>query len=157
MTDQDASQKKELFIGSELRPKVGGNEDPDTSCVASDAGNQEIEAEARRAMEKSGSPPPAQPKEWEDLRDSRLQAHEDVHCSILEGEAVLLNLDNGMYYSLNRVGTAIWELCDGQFTVSEILARICDRFDVAEEQAKQDLTVIASQLLEQHLLVKIGS
>ena len=30
--------------------------------------------------------------------------HPDVHCTVLDGEAVLLNLKNGHYYTLNRVG-----------------------------------------------------
>jgi hypothetical protein len=31
----------------------------------------------------------------------------EVHWTVLDGEAVLLNLENGVYYTLNDVGTKI--------------------------------------------------
>ena len=35
---------------------------------------------------------------------------EDVVSRDLEGEAVILNLDSGTYFGLDRVGTRIWSL-----------------------------------------------
>lgn len=90
---------------------------------------------------------------WPTLKDCRFQSHEDVQSSFLDGEAVLLNLENGMYYSLNRVGTVIWELCDGGHTLADILEKVCENFEVEEEQAKHDLLAISSELLEQKLLI----
>jgi hypothetical protein len=91
--------------------------------------------------------------QWPTLKSYRFQSHPDVQSSTLEGEAVLLNLDNGMYYSLNRVGTLIWELCDGTHTLADILEKVCENFEVEEEQAKHDLLAISSELLQQQLLI----
>ena len=157
MDDEHASQKRELFIGSELRPKVGDEARSEPGSVSSEATNKEIEAAALKALKEGGSATDSTPVQWEQWKDCRLQSHEDVHSTILEGEAVLLNLDNGMYYSLNRVGTVIWELCDGQRTFADILEKICDRFEVDRHQARRDLMTITSQLVEQKLLIKVGS
>ncbi|MDR4495321.1 MAG: PqqD family protein [Nitrospirales bacterium] len=148
------SPKKELFIGSHLRPKVGREEKLEGREVGTDATNQEIHDEALQVLGGIGSVSTLDPAEWQNLKDWRLQPHEDVHSTVLEGETVLLNLDNGMYYSLNRVGTVIWELCDGRRTLQQILGEICERFEVEEGQAKQDLLVLSSQLLEQKLLTQ---
>lgn len=91
---------------------------------------------------------------WEGQKQNVLQASEDVHCTILEGDAILLNLDNGHYYSLNKVGTAIWEYCDGKHTLQDVLMYLCDRFEVMEEQARKDLLGISSQLLNEKLLLQ---
>lgn len=40
--------------------------------------------------------------------------------SDLGGEVVILKLDNAMYYSLDPVGTRIWELIQEPRSVSEI-------------------------------------
>jgi len=37
---------------------------------------------------------------------------DDVIFRELNGEAVILNLDNGTYFGLNSVGMRIWQLCE---------------------------------------------
>lgn len=157
MDDEHVSQQKELFIGSQLRPKVGGEARSEVSSISSEATNEEIEALSLKALEEGGAPSASTPVQWEQWKHCRLHSHKDVHSTMLEGEAVLLNLDNGMYYSLNRVGTVIWELYDGQRTLADILEKICERFEVEDNQARQDLLTITSQLVEQKLLIKAES
>jgi len=75
-----------------------------------------------------------------------------VTSTILDGEAVLLNLDNGRYYSLNRVGTAAWELMTGDRPLAEIHSAICDRFNVTEEVASRDLVALVTRLRQEKLI-----
>lgn len=156
MADTNKPGEKELFIGSELRPKVEFDESKETPHVDSSATNQEIQKAALKALENDGALLflPDDYGDWESQKDCVLHATEDVHCTILEGDAVLLNLDNGHYYSLNKVGTAIWEYCDGNRTLTEVLKRICHRFEVKEALARADLLSISSQLVKEKLLLK---
>jgi hypothetical protein len=41
-------------------------------------------------------------------------------------------------YSLNEVGTLIWQLIDGQKTVNRIVEEMCMAYDVNPEEAKKD-------------------
>ena len=152
----NTNRKKELFIGSELRPEVGLPNSGDRVQVDSLSTNQEIQKAAIQTLENDGSLPCVTEGQgdWEAQKDWVLLSAEDIHCTILEGDAVLLNLDNGHYYSLNRVGTAIWECCDGSQTLEEVYKHICERFEVEEERAKADLLAISSQLLNEKLLLK---
>jgi hypothetical protein len=77
----------------------------------------------------------------------------NVHWTVLEGEAVLLNLDNGIYYTLNRVGTVIWEFFTGHQSFESILASICERFEVTREQAREDLEALVTRLHQEGLIV----
>lgn len=43
-------------------------------------------------------------------------------------------------YSLNEVGTFIWQLLDGQTSKPEILEKLIERFEVDKNQASNDLT-----------------
>ena len=81
-----------------------------------------------------------------------LRPSPDVQGTSLEGETVLLDLSTGRYYTLNRLGSVIWEHCTGHSTISDIHAVLCDRFEVAPEQALEDLVVLVSQLLQEGLL-----
>ncbi len=74
---------------------------------------------------------------------------QDVH---IDGETVLLHLRTGRYYTLNRLGSAIWRHCTGSNSISDIHAFLCERFEVSPEQALDDLVALINQLLDEGLL-----
>ena len=78
--------------------------------------------------------------------------HADVHYSLVDKEAVLLNLNDGMYHSLNSLGTLIWTLCDGKRSLQEILTSVCAQYDVSEETARHDLLQLMTQLNQEGLV-----
>jgi hypothetical protein len=71
---------------------------------------------------------------------------EGVASQVVNGEAVLLDIERGEYFSLNSVGTRIWELCDGTRSATEIVSVICDEFDVAEDVVTADAQEILDEL-----------
>ena len=85
-------------------------------------------------------------------RDKRVSVAPDVLMRELEGEAVLLNLESGVYYTLNPVGTAIWEQLTGEQTLTEILSAICTRYGVSAETARRDLAALATRLRREGLI-----
>ena len=70
----------------------------------------------------------------------------------IEGEAVVLNLDNGFYYSLNQLGTEIWELSDGTVSIQEIIQRVCEEYEVTYEQARDDVLELMEDLVREGLV-----
>ncbi|MGB0909197.1 MAG: PqqD family protein [Nitrospirales bacterium] len=87
-----------------------------------------------------------------DLDSIRIMPNADVHCTVLEGEAVLLHLKNGHYYTLNQVGTTAWEQLAGKSTLKEVHQVICSRFDVSADQAMKDLMALVNHLSEEGLI-----
>ena len=81
-----------------------------------------------------------------------LRPSPDVQGTSMEGETVLLDLSTGRYYTLNWLGSVIWEHCTGHSTISDIHAVLCDRFDVAPERALDDLVALVNQLIQEGLL-----
>jgi hypothetical protein len=81
-----------------------------------------------------------------------LRPSPDVQSTSMERETVLLDLSTGRYYTLNRLGSVIWEHCIGHTTISDIHAVLCDRFDVAPEQAMDDLVTLVNQLVQEGVL-----
>lgn len=65
---------------------------------------------------------------------------------------VLLNLDTGEYYSLDEVGTRIWELCDGARTVSEIARCISEEFDTSGNPVEQAVLTFLQELATDQLV-----
>ena len=87
-----------------------------------------------------------------DLDSTRVVPIADVHCTVLEGEAVLLHLKNGHYYTLNRVGTVAWERFQVKPTLKEVHQVICSRFDVNADQAMTDLVNLVNHLDQEGLI-----
>jgi len=85
-----------------------------------------------------------------------LRPNPDVQGTTMDGETVLLDLSSGRYYTLNRLGSVIWEHCTGQSTMADIHAAICDRFDVAPERALDDLVALVNELIQEGLLQQEG-
>lgn len=77
---------------------------------------------------------------------------DDVHGTVLDGECVLLNLSTGRYYTLNAVGSYIWERCTGTNSLAYIFSSISERFDVTPDRAQSDGLDLIGQLRQEGLL-----
>ena len=80
---------------------------------------------------------------------------EDITYRIIDNEAVILNLDNGYYYSLNEVGTRIWEAIDKRKNLGEILDLLKEKYHMSEKQLKDDLLALAKDLEKEEIIEKI--
>jgi coenzyme PQQ biosynthesis protein PqqD len=52
---------------------------------------------------------------------------------------LLLNMEDGNYFSLNEIGGRIWELCDGDHTVSQLVAALAAEYDAPAEVLEKDI------------------
>ena len=81
-----------------------------------------------------------------------LAKNKNMAWKVLDSEAVVLNLDSGVYFTLNATGTAAWERFDGTASLAMIANGLCEQFDVTLEQAKRDLIELTQTLLDDGLV-----
>lgn len=90
--------------------------------------------------------------------DTRLAKDNDkVIERVVAGEALLINLANGDYYSLDGVGTMIWENIDGTRTVEDLAKMVLDEYNADQEQVVADVLRLLEQLADEGLLVSSES
>ena len=70
----------------------------------------------------------------------------------LGGEVVILTLESGRYYSLNEVGTRIWELIQEPKPVDSIIVSLLEEYDVDSELCESDVFAILKELASEGLL-----
>jgi hypothetical protein len=87
-------------------------------------------------------------------KNSVISAAPDQLSSKLGSEVVILNLNSGVYYGLDPVGTRIWELLQQAQPLAAIRDQIVSEFDVTPEQCEQDLIDLLKQM-EQEGLIKV--
>ena len=78
---------------------------------------------------------------------------EECAAQVIDGEAVIINLLNGTYYSLDKVGGAIWELAAAGSAVPTIVQRVVARYDVNPDRARRDVERLVQELVTERLLV----
>ncbi|MCL6481113.1 MAG: PqqD family peptide modification chaperone [Firmicutes bacterium] len=78
-------------------------------------------------------------------------ANEQIFCE-LAGEATILNLKNGVYYGLDRVGTRIWTLLQQARRVQEIRDALLEEYEVTVERCERDLLALLEQLSAEGLI-----
>jgi len=72
--------------------------------------------------------------------------------SDLGGEVAILNLKNGMYYTLDEVGAWIWNLIQEPKTVSEVCAATLDEYEVDHERCERDVLALLQSLATEELI-----
>lgn len=81
----------------------------------------------------------------------------DVKVNILDGEAVLLDLQTGAYFGLNKVGAHIWQMYGEGQSVQQAIESVCQRFEVEAARAEQDARALTEKLVERGLLTKLAN
>ena len=82
------------------------------------------------------------------MLDKKVTRDENVAWRIIGDEAVLLSAEDSSVHSLDAVGTRIWELCDGEKTVSEIIDQVVSEFEVDRETAEKDVVEFIEELMK---------
>jgi hypothetical protein len=77
---------------------------------------------------------------------------DEVAAKVIDGEAIMINLANGIYYSMDKVGGLIWEMLEGGQSLEEMIATIIARYDVSLEQVKTDIEQLVDELLRENLV-----
>jgi hypothetical protein len=79
-----------------------------------------------------------------------------VVADIIDGEAVIMNLEKGDYYSLDLIGADVWRLIAAGHAVGEIAAAIAERYGLEHRQAEADVAALTRQLLAESLIVEVN-
>jgi hypothetical protein len=75
-----------------------------------------------------------------------------VHFQILDGDGILLDLRNQLYFGLDDVGVRIWELVRETGSEQGIYEALVKEYDVPPEEIRRDLAEWLDDLIERKLL-----
>ena len=87
---------------------------------------------------------------------SRFSIPENVLAQELNGEVVLLNMNNETYYSLNAVGSQMWQLLTKGGDIETARQQLSQVYAVDETTSLQDIATFFEELLQEGLLQEAG-
>jgi len=81
-------------------------------------------------------------------------SHADVAAKVIDRELIAIRLLDGTYYSLEPVGTRVWQLIEAGQNVGSIAQTVAAEFGASVEQVAADLRNLVDELLSEGLIVR---
>lgn len=81
-----------------------------------------------------------------------IQQSSNATFQTVAGEAILIRMDTGTYYSLNAIGTEFWEMLDGQKTITDHATVIANKYEVDVPMVTADMVELSESLLAEKLV-----
>jgi len=78
---------------------------------------------------------------------------EEVASKVIDGEAIIINLANGVYYSMDKVGALVWERLQAGYTLDDVIRSVTAAYDVSPEHAESNVVELVEVLLQENLVV----
>jgi hypothetical protein len=93
--------------------------------------------------------------------DVRFIRNQEVVSRKIEGELIIVPIRSGVgdlnsLYTLNAVGSVLWEFMTEGHTIAEMVQRVCDEFEVTKAQARKDIENFLDSLLEEKLVLSVA-
>ena len=85
-------------------------------------------------------------------RETRVVVSDRQVSTGADGESVILNFDEGVYYGLDKVGARIWELVQQPTTVSQLADQLAAEYEVEAERCERDVKDLLSELADAGLV-----
>jgi hypothetical protein len=82
--------------------------------------------------------------------NTRVARSEEVLTSEVDGEVVMMSIEQGTYSGLDGIGSEIWRLLESPLKVSEICDRMVARYDVEKDVCEKDVLAFLNDLASDH-------
>ncbi len=77
---------------------------------------------------------------------------EEIIAKVMDGEAIIINLASGMYYSMGAVGGVIWTMIEAQHTLAEIIDALTAMYGIPRARAEADVMRLGDELTRERIV-----
>jgi len=77
---------------------------------------------------------------------------QQVAAKVMDGEAILINLSTGAYYSIGSTGGFIWSLVERRLSIEDIACAVVESYDVDRARAEEDVLRLSEELRVEGLI-----
>ena len=83
---------------------------------------------------------------------NRIKLNQELLQSEIDGETIMMSIDNGKYYGLNTVASKIWELLKDEPLFSELISNLVEEYNVEQAKCESDTKEFLENLIENKLI-----
>jgi len=82
----------------------------------------------------------------------RITKAEDIISRRVGDDVVVIKDEGQALYILNKTAAFIWDLVDGKSGIDDIVGKLCERFEVTPEEAREDVKKIIKVLTKMGII-----
>lgn len=81
----------------------------------------------------------------------------EIAARVLDGEAILINLNNGVYYVINPVGSWMWNALGSGTELTAAVGALAEQLNIDVSVAEADVGRFVASLCEEGILMRVES
>jgi hypothetical protein len=85
--------------------------------------------------------------------DTVLQRKPDTLFNQIDGEVVMLSIENSEYYGMDKVGSRIWEMLEQPHSFKALVTILMEEYEVSEQQCNDDTLAFIKKLTDKNLVI----
>lgn len=85
-------------------------------------------------------------------KNTLIERKSDLVSSDMDGETVMMSIENNKYYGLNPVGSRIWELISQPISFESLITALTKEFKVNTGDCEKDVSDFLLKLKEKDLV-----
>lgn len=85
-------------------------------------------------------------------RDSLVCQVEDIIASDIDGETVMMSVENGKYYGLDSIGSVVWKMVAEPVKVADLIDTLVEKYEVDRITCENDVLVFLNSLNDDGIL-----
>jgi DNA-directed RNA polymerase delta subunit len=85
--------------------------------------------------------------------DTIIQRKNEILTSDIDGEKVMMSIQQGEYYGLGNTGSFIWDNIENQIKIEDLINLITQEFNVNKERCLNDIMPFLTDLVEKGLII----
>ncbi len=85
--------------------------------------------------------------------DTTISQTKDIVASDIDGEVVMMSIEDGAYYGIDSVGSRIWELIETPRRVSDLIEKLMEEFKVDRPTCEKDVLKFLEELQKNNTIL----
>ncbi len=86
------------------------------------------------------------------ISDESIIKIKDIAVTDLDGEKVMMDMEQGQYFILNKTGAAIWDACKNEISVRDLINTIMNEFNIDIIKCRESIISYLADLKEKGLV-----
>ena len=87
---------------------------------------------------------------------SVISRNPEIIHSAMDDEVVMMSVDQGLFFGVDKIGTHIWNLLETPVKVEDLIEKLVAHYDVEPELCKNDtLLFLNDMLLKKVILIEV--
>ena len=82
----------------------------------------------------------------------KVKRSDEAVWRVIDGEIVVLLPEERVLHALTGCGSRVWELIEGETTISEIVQKICAEYEVEPQRAREEVNEFVNKLADKKMV-----